>query len=52
MSDQVAVALDGLSQREHFTQGGDLVFPSAYGTAIDDREVRQSFYGAMRRAGR
>ena len=51
MADQVAVALDGLSQREHFTQPGDLVFPNPYGRHLDDKEIRQGFYGALKRAG-
>jgi integrase len=51
MADQVAVALDGLSKRERFTQPGDLVFPNAYGHFMDDKEIRHGFYGALKRAG-
>ncbi len=51
MSDQVAVALDGLSQREHFTEAGDLVFANVYGRRLSDKETRRAFYGAMKRAG-
>ncbi len=51
MSDQVAAALDGLSKREHYTQPGDLVFANAYGRYTSDKEIRQSLYSAMKRAG-
>jgi integrase len=50
LADQVAVALDGLSKREHFKQPGDLVVPNAYGRHLDDKEIRQAFYGALKRA--
>jgi integrase len=51
LADQVAVVLDELSKREHYTESGDLVFPNPYGRFIDDKEVRQGFYGALKRAG-
>jgi integrase len=51
LADQVAVALDGLSKREHFTQPGDLVFCNAFGRHPDDKEIRLGFYGALKRAG-
>jgi integrase len=51
LADQVAVVLDGLSKREQFTQPGDLVFCNAYGRHPDDKEIRQGFYGALKRAG-
>jgi integrase len=50
MADQVAVALDGLSKRENFAQPGDLVFPNPYGRYLDDGEVREGFYGGLKRA--
>jgi integrase len=48
---QVAVVLDQLSRRERLTQPGDLVFTNAYGRVTDDKELRQAFYGALKRAG-
>jgi integrase len=50
MADQVAVALDGLSKRAHFTGPGDLVFANPYGRYLDDREIRQGFYSAIKAA--
>lgn len=49
--DQAAKALDGLSQREHFTGPDDLVFCSATGGHLDDSPVRNAFYDALRAAG-
>lgn len=49
--DQAAKALDGLSQREHFTGADDYVFASVKGTAPDDSEMRDGLYAAMERAG-
>lgn len=48
--DQAAVALDGLSRREHFTGTDDRVFCSATGGAFDDDELRDEFYAALGRA--
>jgi integrase len=49
--DQAAVALDGLSRREHFTAPDERVFPSPTGGAFDDGEARLEFYAALERAG-
>lgn len=49
--DQAASALDKLSRRENFTQPSDLVFVSATGTYLDDKDLRGAFYGALKRAG-
>lgn len=49
--DQAAAALDQLSRREHFAAPGDLVFCTELGTYIDDGDLRQRFYSALRRAG-
>jgi integrase len=51
MADQVAVALDGLSKREHFTGPGDLVFVNAYGRYVNAKELRQAFYSGLKLAG-
>jgi integrase len=48
--DQAAVALDGLSRREHFTGPDDRVFCSATGGAFDDGPARDEFYAALERA--
>ena len=48
--DQAAVALDGLSRREHFTGVGDRVFCSVTGGPFDDGEIRGEFYAALERA--
>ena len=48
--DQAAVALDGLSRREHFTGVGDRVFCSVTGGPFDDGEIRNEFYAALDRA--
>lgn len=47
LSDQAAVALDGLSRREHFTDPGDLVFPNVVGAHLLDDDVRDGFYDAL-----
>jgi integrase len=49
--DQAAVALDGLSRREHFTGPDDRVFCSEVGGVIDDGPLRDRFYAALERAG-
>jgi integrase len=50
LSDQAAVALDGLSRREHFTGPDDLVFGSQVGGHLNDDTVRDAFYAALERA--
>lgn len=49
--DQAAVALDGLSRREHFTDPDDRVFCSPLGDVVDDGPLRDRFYDALLRAG-
>ena len=49
--DQAAVALDGLSRRELFTEPGDLIFPSPMGDYLDDSAQRKRFYAALLGAG-
>lgn len=49
--DQAAVALDGLSRREMFTEPGDRVFCSATGGPLDDVPIRRGFYAALSAAG-
>jgi integrase len=51
MIDQVAVVLDGLSRREHFTGEDDLVFGNELGEHFDDSALRRRFYAARMRAG-
>jgi hypothetical protein len=51
LSDQAAVALDGLSRREHFGGADDLVFGSAVGGHLNDDSVRGAFYDALDDAG-
>jgi integrase len=48
--DQAAVALDGLSRREHFTGLDDRVFCAPTGGPFDDGAVRDEFYAALGRA--
>jgi integrase len=48
--DQAARALDGLSRREHFTGPDERVFPSATGDPLDDGEIRDEFYAALKAA--
>jgi integrase len=49
--EQAAVALDGLSRRELFTEPGDLVFASETGCTLDDSGLRVRFYAALAAAG-
>jgi integrase len=49
--DQAARPLDGLSQREHFTDPDDLVFCSETGGHFDEGAVRDAFYAALAAAG-
>jgi integrase len=49
--DDAAAVLDELSQRELFTERGDLVFPSPTGGHRDDRRFRKGFYAALAAAG-
>jgi integrase len=49
--DQAAAALDALSRRKHFTETTDLVFATEVGGYFDDGDLRQRFYGALKRAG-
>jgi integrase len=50
MSDQVIVALDGLSRRGHLTGPDDLVFPGEQGSHGDEWRIRRRFYAALERA--
>jgi integrase len=50
LSDQAMVVLDGLSRREHFTGGDDLVFPSEVGGHLLDDDVRDAFYASLEAA--
>jgi integrase len=49
--DQAAAELNDLSKRDDYTQPGDLVFVSDLGGYTNGYDVRQSFYGALKRAG-
>jgi integrase len=49
--DQAAASLDRLSRRGDFTEPADLVFVNDVGGYLDDRSVRERFYGALKRAG-
>lgn len=51
MVDEVTVALDALSRREHFTRPDDLVFCSDSGDHLDSWALRRRFYAALERAG-
>jgi integrase len=51
LSDQAAVALDGLSRREHFTGPDALVFGTVTGGHLNDDNVRDAFYDALEGAG-
>jgi integrase len=51
MVDEVTVALDALSRREHFTRPADLVFCSDTGDHLDSWALRRRFYAALERAG-
>jgi integrase len=49
--DQAAVALDGLSRRELFTDPEDLVFCEAVGSYVSEETLRDRFYDALKAAG-
>jgi integrase len=49
--DLAAVALDGLSRREHFTGPADYVFVSAAGGKLHDGGMREGLYAALEAAG-
>ncbi len=49
--DQAATALEALSRRAIFTESSDLVFVSETGSYVDAYDLRQRFYGALKRAG-
>jgi integrase len=51
LSDQALVALDGLSRREHFADGDDLVFGSEVGGHLLADAARDGFYDALAAAG-
>jgi integrase len=51
MVDEVMVALDALSRREHFTRADDLVFCSVTGGHLEAWGMRRRFYAALERAG-
>jgi integrase len=51
MVDEVMVALDTLSRREHFTRADDLVFCSVTGSHLEAWSMRRRFYAALERAG-
>jgi integrase len=51
MVDEVMVALDALSRRDHFTRPDDLVFCSTTGDHLDSWALRRRFYAALERAG-
>jgi integrase len=48
---QLAVALDSLSRREHFTGDSELVFPNAVGGVENDCLQRRRYQRALKRAG-
>ena len=51
MVDQVLRALDGLSRRELFVAGEDLIFGTQTGWFFDDSRVRRRYHAALDRAG-
>ncbi len=51
MVDEVTLALDGLSRREHFTRADDLVFCSVTGGHLEAWSMRRRFYTALERGG-
>ena len=51
LMDDAAAALDGLSQREHFTDATDRVFPNPTGGMLGDDALRDQLYAAMDAAG-
>jgi integrase len=48
---EAAVALDGLSRREHFTAPDDYVFVNDVGRPVDDSKLRKAFAAAVSAAG-
>jgi integrase len=48
--DQAAKALDGLSRRERFTDGDDLVFVDELGNHVNDWRLRNRFHTALEKA--
>lgn len=51
MIDQAAKVLDGLSQRQYFTGPDDFVFATEQGRMLDEGNMRDGLYEAMRKAG-
>jgi integrase len=51
MVSEVAQALARLSQREHFTSDGDLVFAGVVGGHLDSNQVRDVYHEALTAAG-
>jgi len=51
LADQPAAALDGLSQRKHFTGRDDLVFCNAVGDYLDPSALRRRYRRAQQAAG-
>jgi integrase len=51
MADAVARVLDRLSQREHFTADGDLVFPNQVGDHQNPKQLRKRYRTAQDAAG-
>ena len=49
--DTAARALDGLSRRERFTGPDDRVFCSPIGGVLDEGQIRDMFYAALKAAG-
>jgi integrase len=50
-SPKAARALDGLSQRVHFTGPDDRVFANATGGLLGDKQLRRALYAAMEKTG-
>ena len=50
LSDPVARALDALSQRDHCTGADDRVFCSPIGGVLDEGQIRDMFYAALKTA--
>lgn len=51
LDDLAARPLDLLSRREHFTAPNDLVFCTPHGSKLDEGELRDGLYEAMKQAG-
>lgn len=51
MADEVAQALAGLSQREHFTGDDDLVFSGIHGGHLAGHKLRDRYKKALKQAG-